>query len=271
MTQPANRAVYVNHAKSKEEILRFTNLLWALVIREFKGRYRRSWIGPAWSILQPLLLMIVFVFIRAILNIPSDGMPYVIFSYSALVPWTFFSNAATRSSGSVYANAAIVKKIRVRREVFPTSVVVTSLVDFLISSTLLVGMMFYYKVPVTTSLFYVPLLLVLIVIFALGVGLGVASVGSFKQDVTFAIPVLMQFWLLATPIMYPLSRVPESWRYIYSLNPMVGIIEGFRGVIVRGVAPDMELLTVSLAGIALVWVIGLPLFRYVSQYFADVM
>jgi lipopolysaccharide transport system permease protein len=215
--------------------------------------------------------MVIFTFIRGVLKIPSEGVPYVIFSYSALVPWTFFSNAVTRCGPSVYNNGAILKKVAITREVFPFAGVVTSLADFFISSIILIGMMIWFKVPVGWLLLWVPLLVVITFFLALGVGLGVAAVGTYKHDIIFATPFLMQFWLLTTPIMYPLSQVPERWRFVYSLNPMVGIIEGFRSVMVKGIAPDPELLVVSLVGIALVWFIAWPLFRYVSQYFADVL
>jgi lipopolysaccharide transport system permease protein len=215
--------------------------------------------------------MVIFTFIRGVLNISSEGVPYVIFSYSALVPWTFFSNAVTRSGPSVYVNGGILKKISIAREVFPFSEVVTSLIDFFISSLILLGMMIWFSVPFGWSLLWVPLLVLLTSLLAFGVGLGVAALGTYKRDLIFATPFLMQFWLLATPIMYPLSQVPERWRLLYGLNPMVGIIEGFRRVVVKSIPPDPELLVVSLVGIALVWVVAWPLFRHMSQYFADVL
>lgn len=267
----SKRAVYIRSLDTKTEYQRFVNLMWALVVREIKGRYRRSLLGPAWAVLQPLFYMVIFTFLRGVLKISSEGVPYVIFTYSALVPWTFFSNAVTRCGPSVYSNAGIVKKIAIAREIFPVSGVVTSLFDLFIASLILVGMMVWFKVPVGATLLWLPVLVLLAAMLALGLGFGVAALGTYRHDITFALPFLMQLWMLATPIMYPISQVPERWQLLYSLNPMVGIIEGFRQVLVKGMAPDPGLLTVSLLGIALVWFVAWPLFRYMSQYFADVL
>ncbi len=266
-----SRAAYICQTDQKEELQRFFTLMWALVMRELKGRYRRSLLGPAWAIIQPLFYMVIFTFLRGVLDISSEGVPYVIFTYSALVPWTFFSNAVTRCGPSISSNAGLLKKIAISREVFPLSGVVTSLVDFFISSLILIGMMIWFKVPVGVSLLWLPVLVLLTGLLALGVGFGVAAVGTYKHDIIFAVPFFMQFWLLATPIMYPLGKVPERWQSLYILNPMVGLIEGFRATIIRGTAPDLGLLLVSLLGIALVWLVAWPLFRYMSQYFADVL
>jgi len=240
-------------------------------MRELKGRYRRSLLGPAWAIIQPLFYMVIFTFIRGVLNISSEGVPYVIFTYSALVPWTLFSNGVTRCGPSVSSNAGILKKIAIAREVFPVADVVVSLVDFLISSLILVGMMIWFRVPVGWSLLWLPVLVLLTALLTLGVGMAVAALGTYRHDIIFALPFLMQFWLLATPIMYPLGNVPERWKFLYSLNPMVGIIEGFRQAMVKGMAPDLGLLAVSLLGIVVLWLVAWPLFRYMSQYFADVL
>lgn len=265
------QAVYIRPIDRKTEFQSFFNLLWALVMRELKGRYRRSLLGPAWVIIQPLFYMVIFTFIRGVLNISSEGVPYVIFSYSALVPWTLFSNAVTRCGPSVSSNAGILKKIAIAQEVFPVADVVVSLVDFLISSLILVGMMIWFRVPVGWSLLWLPVLVLLTALLALGVGMAVAALGTYKRDIIFGLPFLMQFWLLATPTMYPLSEVPQRWQFVYRLNPMVGIIEGFRRVMVKGMFPDLGLLAVSLLGIVAVWLVAWPLFRYMSQYFADVL
>lgn len=264
-------AVYICPRDSGVELHRFFNLLWALVTRELKGRYRRSLLGPAWAVLQPLFYMVIFTFLRGVLDISSEGVPYVIFTYSALVPWTFFSNSVIRCGPSISSNAGVLKKIAISREVFPLAGVVTSLVDFFIASLILVGMMIWFRVPVGASMVWLPVLVLLTGLLALGVGFGVAAVGTYKHDILFAMPFLMQFWLLATPIMYPIGKVPERWQFLYSLNPMVGIIEGFRTTIVKGMAPDLGLLFISLLGIVVIWTIGWLLFRHMSQYFADVL
>ncbi|MBF0144029.1 MAG: ABC transporter permease [Magnetococcales bacterium] len=250
---------------------RFAELARALVAREFKGMYRRSILGPAWAFLQPLAYMVVFTFLRGVLDIPSEGVPYALFTFSALVPWTFFSNAISRCAPSVAANGSILKKISVPREVFPVAAVITSMIDLLIASVILAGMMLWFQTPVGWTLLWIPLLVLMTVFLALGMGLGLAAVGTYKHDVIYGIPFLMQFWLLASPVMYPASEVPEQWRSFFDLNPMAGIIEGFRNVLIRGTAPDTEMLLVSLTVTLLVWGLAWPLFRSVSQYFADVL
>lgn len=246
-------------------------LIRALVVREFHGQYRRSLLGPAWAFLQPLAYMVVFSFLRGVLAIPSDNIPYVLFTFSALVPWTFFANAVSRCGPSITANASILKKVALPREIFPVAAVITSLLDFLMAGVVLIGLMIWYQVPVTLHLLWLPLLLLLTALFALGMGLGVAALGTFKRDVIFAVPFLMQFWLFASPVMYPMGQVPAAWQGLYALNPMVGILEGFRRVLVLGAPPPWELLGFSLLGVALVWLVTWPLFRGVSQYFADVL
>jgi lipopolysaccharide transport system permease protein len=262
---------YIRPIDHGAELRRFFNLLWALVMRELKGRYRRSLLGPAWAILQPLFYMVIFTFLRGVLDISSEGVPYVIFTYSALVPWTFFSNSVIRCGPSISSNAGILKKIAISHEIFPLAGMVTSLVDFFISSLILVGMMIWFRVPIGICMLWLPVLVLMTGLLALGVGFGVAAVGTYKHDILFAMPLLMQFWLLATPIMYPIGRVPERWQFLYSLNPMVGIIEGFRRTIVKGMGPDLGLLLISLVSVVVLWAVAWPLFRYMSQYFADVL
>jgi lipopolysaccharide transport system permease protein len=259
------------HDNQRKKISKFINLLGALVIREIKGQYRRSFLGPAWALLQPLFYMVIFTFIRGVLNITSEGIPYVLFTYSALVPWTFFSNAVTRCGPSVIQNAGIVKKVNLPRLVFPTAAVSTSLFDLLMSGIILIGMMFWFHVPISWTILWLPVLIVLIALLALGIGMLIAAVGTYKRDIVFATPFLMQFWLLATPIMYPLSSVAERWRQLYLANPMVGLIESFRGVLIKGSAPDLNLLAMSIVGIGVIWIISWPFFRVMSQYFADVL
>jgi len=246
-------------------------LLRALVVRDVKGLYRRSALGPLWAVLQPLLYMLIFVFIRRVVGFDSGDSPYVIFSFSALVPWAFFSNAVVRSAPSIVTNAGIVQKMAVTREIFPAAAVTTSLLDLAISSLVLIALMIAYAVPPTLQVLWLPLLVAMAGALALGVGLGAAAIGTYRRDVVFALPFVMQFWLLATPIMYPLTSVPERWQLAVRLNPMVGIIEGFRAVLLDGAAPDAGLLGLSALGIALVWALAWPLFRYASAYFADVL
>lgn len=255
----------------KEQLGRFLNLLWALVSRDVRARYRRSILGPAWAIIQPFGLMVVFSLLRGVVSIPSDGIPYVIFSFSALVPWTFFANAVNYCGPSIMNNAGVLKKMAIPREVFPLAAVLTAGFDLLMSGLVLAGMMLWFQVPVGWSLLWLPLLVALTGALALAVGMFLASLGTFKRDFLLASTFLVQLWLYTTPIIYPLSSVPERWRSLYVLNPMVGLLEAFRSILARGTAPDLELLAWALPGIALAWLVSWPLFRRMSQYFADVL
>jgi lipopolysaccharide transport system permease protein len=164
-----------------------------------------------------------------------------------------------------------VKKISLRREVFPLSSIVISLLDFLIASFILIGMMIWFRVPITVNIFWVLPLILLLSLLSAGVGFFVAAFGTYRRDIIYAIPFLMQFWLLASPVMYPLGQVPERWKSFYAVNPLVGLIEGFREVLVRGSPPNEGLLLTSIVGIMIILLISWPLFRYMSQYFADVL
>lgn len=243
----------------------------ALVYRDITARYRRSWLGPLWAILQPLILMVLFNMLRGFVSIPSDGLPYALFSYTALVPWTFLTNAISFCGPSIALNATVIKKITMPREVFPLAAVVTALFDFCMASLVLAGMMLWFRISLGWALLWLPVLVLIITALAFGVGMLIASLGTFKRDFIFATPFLMQFWLYATPVIYPLSSVPDRWRTLYLLNPMVGVIEGFRNVLLQATSPPLEALgwsaVTTIALLAVAW----PLFRWLSQYFADIM
>ncbi|MBN1572778.1 MAG: ABC transporter permease [Deltaproteobacteria bacterium] len=270
---PCSRAVYI-HEDARENrggLSRFFTLLRILVNRELKGRYRRSILGPVWAVIQPLLYLLIFMFIRGVLDIPSDGIPYPLFAYSALVPWTLFSGGITRSSMSITQNKAIINKVSVSKELFPIISVSAVVIDFLISLALLFLMMFFFKVPVGRFVLWVPIITILIILLSVGISLGFTALGTYKDDFRFALPFLMQVWMLASPVIYPVGKVPAKWQLFYKLNPMVGLIEGFRNALIKNAAPDFGLLWVSLAAIVGVWIVAWPLFRYLSRYFSDVL
>lgn len=250
---------------------KFFNLTKALVYREIATRYRRSVLGPLWAIIQPLLLMVVFTLLRGVIKIPSEGVPYVIFSYSALVPWTFFTSSINRCGPSVLANGNLIKKINMPREIFPLSAIFTSFFDFMMSSVVLLGMMVYFGVQLSLMLLWLPILLLTTSILAFGIGMLIAAIGCFKRDIIIATPFIVQIWLFATPVIYPTSSVPHKWIWLYTINPMVGIIEGFRNVLVKGQSPNLELLFYSLVVTLFVLIFSWPLFRWLSQYFADMI
>lgn len=253
------------------KIRRFFDLLLALVRRDVTARYRRSLLGPAWAILQPLVLMVLFTMLRSFLSISSEGVSYALFSYAALVPWTFFSNAVSMCGSSVRNNAAIVKKISIPREIFPLAAVITALFDLAMSGLVLAGMMLWFRVTISWYLLWLPVLILLVAGLAFSVGMLIASVGTYKQDFIFAIPFMMQFWLYATPVIYPLSNVPDRWKSLYMLNPMVGIVEGFRNVLIEANPPLLGALGSSTLVILILFAVSWPLFRRFSQYFADVL
>jgi len=267
----ARMALTWDHPTWRQQAVKFWTLLWALVNRDVRSRFRRSILGPAWAILRPAFMMVVFSVLRGFVNIPSDGIPYPIFIYSVLVPWTFFTTVVNGCAPSIMSNSGILKKMAVPRQVFPLAAAVAAGFDLLMSGLVLAGMMLWFRVPVGWSLLWLPVLIVLTGTLALAVGMALTSLGIFKRDFLTAGGYLVQLWMYATPIIYPLSSVPEGWRWLYVLNPMVGILEGFRSILVRGQAPDLVLLGWALPGIALALLVAWPLFRVMSQYFADVL
>ena len=215
--------------------------------------------------------MVIFTFLRGVTNFSDEGIPYPIFTFAALVPWTFFANAVIQSAPSVLLSANVVKKIAAPKEVFPLSAVLTSLFDFVIAGVVLAGLMIWYRIPISSALIWLPALMLVTLALAFAIGMFLASLGTVKRDLVMAAPFLMQFWLFTSPIMYPLSQVPEKWHSLYQLNPVVGIIEGFRNVLLKASAPPLEPLlwsvVVTLVALGLTW----PFFRWISQYFADVV
>jgi len=266
-----NRGIYIHSSPKSERVARFFTLLKALAVRDVTSRYRRSSLGMWWAFLQPVILMLLFNMLRGFVNIPSDGLPYILFSYAALVPWTFFTNAVAACGPSITTNAEVIKKIALPREVFPLAAVCATLFDFVMSAMVLAGLMVWYKVQVSIALLWLLPLVVLMTAVAFGVGILLAGLGTFRKDFIFATPFLTQAWLFITPVIYPLSTVPENWRSVYMLNPMVGVIEGFRNVLLKASAPPTEALVWSLITTVALLSIAWPVFRRLSAYFADVL
>jgi len=266
-----SKAAYINLAPSGTPFSRFVNLLWALVVRDLTGKYRRSALGLWWAFIQPLVLMLVFSMLRGFVNIPSDGLPYILFTYTALVPWTFFANSLSSCGPSIIDNAEVIKKIALPREVFPLAGITSALFDLGMSSVVLAGMMVWYKVAVGWSLVWLPVLVALAAAVAFSIGMLLAGLGTFRKDFIFAVPFLVQTWLFVTPVIYPISSVPDRWYLLYLLNPMVGVIEGFRTVLLKAAAPPMEPLLASVAVTAVLLAVSWPTFRRLSAYFADVL
>jgi ABC-type polysaccharide/polyol phosphate export permease len=239
--------------------------------------YRRSSLGLAWAILQPLGYLLLFLFLRGVFRAPSEGLPFALTGYCGLVLWSFFSNAILKGAPSILNNRGIVKKQAMQREAFPASSVLASLVDLVIASLLLAAMMIFYavngqsEISVGWAILWVPIIVILTALLAFGVAMIAASVGTFKHDLILATPFLMQFWLLVTPLIYRLDEVPQRWQVLYSINPMVGLVEGFRAAILENAPPDVQALGVSALGVLAVWLVAWPLFVKTSQHFADVL
>ena len=254
------------------DLWQYRELIYFLTWRDIKVRYKQTVLGGAWAILQPFLTMVVFsVFFGRLAGIPSDGLPYPIFAYCALLPWQLFAHALTESSNSLVANERLITKVYFPRLVIPISTILAGLLDFLIAFVVLIGMMMYYGIAPTAAVWTLPLFLLLAVGAALGVGLWLSALNVQYRDVRYTIPFLTQFWLFLTPVAYPSTLVPVSWRALYGLNPMAGVVEGFRWALLGKTEGPGALLAVSVTIVVLVLVGGLYYFRRMEKTFADVV
>ena len=254
------------------ELWEYRELLYFLTWRDIKVRYKQTALGAAWAIIQPFFMMLVFsLFFGRLAKIPSDGIPYPIFAFCALLPWQLFAHALTESSNSLVANERLITKVYFPRLVVPIAAVLGGLVDFAVAFVILLGMMFYYGIVPTWAIVTLPAFLLLAIMTALGVGLWLSALNVQYRDVRYTINFLIQFWLFATPVAYPSSIVPESWRALYGLNPMAGVVEGFRWALLGKSSPPGALLAVSVAMVVLILVGGLYYFRRMEQEFADVV
>jgi lipopolysaccharide transport system permease protein len=254
------------------DLWEYRELLYFLTWRDIKVRYKQTALGAAWAVIQPFFTMVVFsLFFGRLAKVPSDGIPYPIFSYAALVPWTFFAQGLTQSSNSLVGSANLISKVYFPRLVVPISSVLSGLVDFAIAFIVLVGMMFYYGLFPTTAIVYLPGLLLLALTTSLGVGLWLSALNVKYRDVRYAVGFLAQFWLFATPIAYPSSLLSEPWRTLYGINPMVGVVEGFRWALLgTKTAPGPIVAVSAFVSIALL-VGGTFYFKRMERTFADVV
>lgn len=255
-----------------KELWEYRELLGIFVWRDLKVRYRQTIIGALWAIIQPLLTMVIFsIFFGRLAGVPSDNIPYPIFSYAALVPWTFFANSIILASNSLVMHSEMIKKIYFPRLTMPLSTILSSLVDFLLAFIVLLGMMFMYGFTPTLQILWFPFFLLLTIMTALGVSLWLSALNVQFRDVRYMVPFLMQAWFFATPIAYPSSLLDQPWRMLYGLNPMVGVVEGFRWALLNtGTAPDI-MFFVSFLVSALLLITGLYYFRRTERIFADII
>ena len=254
------------------ELWEYRELLYFLTRRDIKVRYKQTVLGAAWAIIQPFFTMVVFsVFFGRLAKMPSDGIPYPIFSYAALVPWTFFAQGLNQSSNSLVGGARLVKKIYFPRLAMPIATVLSGLVDFTLAFIVLLGMMLAYGIMPTSNVLWLPLLLLLALVTSLGVGLWLSAMNVQFRDVHYIVPFIVQVWLFVTPIAYPSSLLSEPWRTLYGLNPMVGVVEGFRWALLgTDTAPGLVVVFSSLVAVALL-VSGAFYFRRMERTFADVV
>jgi lipopolysaccharide transport system permease protein len=254
------------------ELWDYRELVYFFVWRDIKVRYKQTVIGAAWAILQPVMTMLVFsLFFGKLAKIPSQGLPYPIFYYCALLPWMYFSTAMQNATNIVVEQQRVITKIYFPRVVLPISAVLSGLVDFAISFLVFLLMMAYYRIAPTRAVIWLPVFTLLAVLTALGVGLWLSALNAMYRDVRYVVPFLVQFWMFASPVVYPSSLVSEKWRWLYGLNPLAGIIEGFRWSLTGHGQPPGVLLAASAAAVILLVFSGLVYYHAVEGTIADVV
>jgi lipopolysaccharide transport system permease protein len=265
--RPPRKWVPVNF----KELWEYRELLYFFTWRDVKLRYKQTGLGIAWAIIQPLFLMIVFsLFFGGLAQIPSDGVPYPLFSLAALLPWTLFAEGMTRSTISMVSNASIMTKVYFPRLIMPVASIMSPLVDFCFAFGILIIMMAYYGFVPTINVIFLPLLVIFAMMTSLSVGLWLSALNVKYRDFQYTVPFLIQIWMFASPVVYPASMVPQQLRFLYALNPMTGVIEGFRWALL-GTNPPTTMIFISLGVVIALLVTGVFYFRRMEQYFADIV
>jgi lipopolysaccharide transport system permease protein len=254
------------------EIAHHREVLWNITLRELKVKYKQSILGMLWVILQPLSMMAIFTVIFSIfIKIPSDGILYPIFSFAGLLPWMFFSTATLSASSSIVSNINLVNKIYFPREIFPIASILAALFDFCIAGCIFMMMLIFYKIHLTLNILYIIPIILVEIAFILGFSLFVAAVNVYYRDIKYVMPLAIQLWMYASPVIYPVSMVPEHLRPFYMLNPMASIIDSYRNVLLLGAAPDWSYLGfAAVAALILLW-LAYAFFKRIEMSFADVI
>lgn len=276
---PANQALVIRIEAAKAwpslklgELWGARELVYFLIWRDIKVRYKQTVLGASWAIIQPVFTMLLFsLFFGRLARVPSDGIPYPLFSFTALVPWTYFANGLNQASNSLVSNSSLIKKVYFPRLAIPIAKVLSALVDFGLAFIVLLGMTSYYGLHPTVRMLWVPLFLLLAMVTALGAAFWLSAMNVSIRDVEHALPFLTQIWLFATPIAYPSSLLSQPWRTLYGINPMVGVVEGFRWALVGANTTPGPMLVVSSLVAAAMLVSGAFWFRRLEKTFADVL
>ncbi len=254
------------------ELWRSRDLLWALSFRSIKGRYKQSVLGIAWAVVQPLAMMVIFTIVFGkFAKVDTGTIPYPIFSYAALLPWQLFQNVVTKGTTSIVDNGSIVKKLYFPREVCALSVVFSSLVDFAVAGIMLAILMIIFRVSPSVYILWLPVILLIQLLFSLGLAFFLSAVNAFYRDISFGVPLVLQVWMYLSPVAYPISTVPERYRDLYMLNPMAPIIDSFRQILVNHQPPDWTMLWPGVAISVVVLVFGYWYFKRSEGTFADVL
>jgi lipopolysaccharide transport system permease protein len=272
----ANATILIDANDSKlglnlRQLWTYRELLLFLIWRDIKLRYKQTALGATWVIIQPLFTMLLFtLFFGKLARMPSDNIPYPLFAYAGLVPWTFFSNAITSSGQSLVGNSQLISKVYFPRIYIPAGAVSAGLLDFAIASVLLAPMLIYYHINLTWQILLLPAFALLATLLALGVGMWLAALNVKYRDIRYAIPFLVQLWLFASPVIYPASLVPDKWKWVLAINPMTGVIEGFRSALL-GTKFDTSTIASSVGITLLILILSFLAFRRVEDSFADVV
>ncbi len=255
-----------------KELFDYRDLLYLLVSRNIKVRYKQTVLGGLWVIIQPFFMMIVFsVFFGILAKVPSDGIPYPIFNYSGMIAWLYFANCLSGASSSVVAESGLISKIYFPRLLTPFVPVFASLLDFVISFIVLFGMMLFYHIYPNINAVFLPFLVIIIMLIGSGAGMFLAALNAKYRDIGYTVPFLVQFWMFASPIVYPVSILPEKYHMIYAINPMVGVIEGFRSALLGTVAFPTQLVLISLGVSIIVFFVGVFYFKRTERFLADIL
>ena len=266
------RFSFSNLSNDLHKLIRYRDLLYTLSVHRVKVRYKQSILGVTWAIIQPVAMAIILTAIFAfIVRMPSEGLPYVLFAYVALLPWNYLSTSLTSSTNGFVSHAQLINKVYFPREILPLTYVAAALFDFLIASSVLVALLLYYRVPLTLNLLFVVPIVIVLTIFIIAAALALSAVQVRFRDVGVAIPVVLQVLMFASPVLYPLAVVPARFRSVYQLNPIAGIIEGLRNAVLHGQAPNLTALLFSALASIVLLIIAYSYFKRVEATMADVI